>query len=255
MQTTLFLLGLATSALANVMERQATCNADNCLRGLRGTANMVPPLSSRLDDCSSFQLATVTPAPTTITTTVATETITVTEAAVTARAILPRQETVYPSSIPAYATYCPVSSRYASACSCLGVTATTTTVGTPTVTISTTATATVTYTPNLYACSPADSASACGGSCDGTCFPDVNGVGYCKQNRPCEGLTPCTADSDCPSDICLVNGCGTVCAETQYLCPNTSSAKFLFRKKSEGMEAGKRAMVATEKGMMEMDDI
>jgi len=245
-------LGLATSAVANVIERQA-CNANNCLRGIRGTVSVLqPPLSSRLEDCSSFQLATVTPAPTTITTTVATETVTVSDAGVTARAILPRQETVSPTAIPAYATYCPNSIQYASACSCVGVTASTTTVSTPTVTISTTVTSTVTSTPNPYTCSPADSASACGGTCDGICFPDVNGVGYCKQNRPCEGLLACAVDSDCESDICLVNGCGTVCAESEYLCPNTSSTKRLFRKKALG-EGNKRDMVATEIGMMEFD--
>jgi len=248
----LLLLGLATCAVANVIERRA-CNADNCLRGIRGTVSgLQPPLSSRLADCSSFQLATVTPAPTTITTTVATETVTVSDATVTARAILPRQETISPTSIPAYATYCPNSIQYASACSCVGVTASTTTLSTPTVTISTTVTSTVTSTPPSYTCSPADSVSACGGSCDGICFPDVNGVGYCKQNRPCEGLLPCTLDSDCASDICLVNGCGTVCAESQYLCPNPSSTKRLFRKKAVG-EENKRDLVATEMGMMKFD--
>ncbi len=55
-------------------------------------------------------------------------------------------------------------------------------------------------------------------------------MGYCKQSRPCSGLQPCNADADCPSEICLVNGCGNVCAETQYLCPNTSLTKALFKK-------------------------
>ncbi|CZR56072.1 uncharacterized protein PAC_05960 [Phialocephala subalpina] len=224
MQTALLLLGLAASAFANVIERQV-CNADNCLRGIRGT-NGQPPMSSRLVDCSSFQLATVTPAPVTVTTTVAT--VIVTEVPITARAVFARQATVSPSSVPAYATYCSASARYASACSCLGITKTTTTLATPTVTETTTATTTV--APPSFTCSPADSASACGGTCDGTCFPDVNGVGYCKQSRPCSGLTPCTLDSDCASGICLVNGCGSVCADVEYLCPNTSSAKFLFTK-------------------------
>ncbi|KAF8856003.1 hypothetical protein BDZ45DRAFT_804502 [Acephala macrosclerotiorum] len=223
MQTALILLGLATSAFANVIERQV-CNADNCLRGIRGT-NGAPPMSSRLADCSSFQLVTVTPAPVTVTTTI---TSTVTEAIVTARAVLARQATMSPSAIPTYATYCSASARYASACSCLGITKTTTTLATPTVTSTTSATTTVAPLP--FACSPADSASACGGACDGTCFPDVNGAGFCKQSRPCSGLPACTLDSDCASGICLVNGCGSVCADVQYLCPNTSSAKFLFTK-------------------------
>lgn len=77
----------------------------------------------------------------------------------------------------------------------------------------------------------------------------MNGVGYCKENRPCDVLAPCTVDNDCISNICLVNGCGSVCAETEYLCPNTSSAKLLFRKRGES----KRGLVATEKGMVAFD--
>jgi hypothetical protein len=41
----------------------AECQANNCIRGIRGTeANRTPPLTSRLADCSSFMLVTVTPA-------------------------------------------------------------------------------------------------------------------------------------------------------------------------------------------------
>lgn len=172
---------------------------------------------------------------------------------VTARAVLQRQVTVSPTAIPAYARYCPNDSAYASACSCVGITATTTTVPAPTTT--TTFYITTTIIPNQpsYTCTPADSAAACGGTCDGTCFPDVDGIGICKQNRPCSGLQACTLNGDCTSDICLVNGCGTVCAEPQYLCPNPSSTKRMFRKKAVG--ESKRDMVATEAGMMEFDDV
>ncbi|MCJ1437630.1 hypothetical protein MMC27_007017 [Xylographa pallens] len=64
-------------------------------------------------------------------------------------ALEPRQMTVAPSSIPAYASACSGTSQYSSACSCIGVTPTTTTVTAPTttttktITVSNTATSTV----------------------------------------------------------------------------------------------------------------
>jgi len=40
----------------------AACSDNNCARAVTGTRDKNPPLASRRADCSSFQLATVTPA-------------------------------------------------------------------------------------------------------------------------------------------------------------------------------------------------
>ncbi len=53
-------------------------------------------------------------------------------------AVEARQVTVVPSAIPAYASVCSSAERYASACSCFGVTGSVTTAPTPTVTVTTT---------------------------------------------------------------------------------------------------------------------
>ncbi|MCJ1391564.1 hypothetical protein MMC18_004428 [Xylographa bjoerkii] len=87
-------------------------------------------------DCSSFFSKTVTPGPTTVTTTITT-TVPALAAAVQAR-----QAIAAPSSIPPYASACSGTARYASACSCIGVTPTTKTAAAPIVTV----TATVTVT-------------------------------------------------------------------------------------------------------------
>jgi hypothetical protein len=61
----LLTLAAASFALSNVLlERANACSPNNCLRGVGGTAaNAKPPLTSRLSDCSSFMLTTITPAP------------------------------------------------------------------------------------------------------------------------------------------------------------------------------------------------
>jgi hypothetical protein len=39
-----------------------TCNANNCARAVTGTrSGKVPDITSRVEDCSSFMLVTVTP--------------------------------------------------------------------------------------------------------------------------------------------------------------------------------------------------
>ncbi|MCJ1296775.1 hypothetical protein MMC34_008342 [Xylographa carneopallida] len=63
----------------------------------------------------------------------------------------PRQMTVAPSSIPAYASACSGTSQYSSACSCIGVTPTTTTVAAPTTTTTKTITVTNTATSIIQA--------------------------------------------------------------------------------------------------------
>jgi hypothetical protein len=63
MRTSTLFLALATarSAFALSLGARNECNANNCLRGVRGTdANLKPSLASRLADCSSFMEITVT---------------------------------------------------------------------------------------------------------------------------------------------------------------------------------------------------
>jgi hypothetical protein len=62
----LFLALVTTrTTLSYVFAKQADCNADNCLRGVREIdADHKPAPTSRLSDCSSFMEITVTPAPT-----------------------------------------------------------------------------------------------------------------------------------------------------------------------------------------------
>jgi hypothetical protein len=48
--------------------------------------------------------------------------------------------------------------------------------------------------------------------------------------------------------VCLVNGCGHVCAGTQYLCPNNSVPKMLFAKAVKAAHVEGRKVVMTEIG-------
>ncbi|MCJ1320227.1 hypothetical protein MMC15_005565 [Xylographa vitiligo] len=136
------LCGLAAAVAA--VTTTSACNADNCLRAVRGTSL---PTRSGAADCSSFFEATVTPATSTVT-----ATATVTSFSNKRRralnaaenALEARQMTVVPTAIPTYASACSGSVRYSSACSCIGVTATTSTAATPTTTVTVTVTADVT---------------------------------------------------------------------------------------------------------------
>jgi hypothetical protein len=49
-----------------------------------------------------------------------------------------RQETVFPTALPNYASACTAAAEYASACSCFGLTGSVTTAPTPTVTVTST---------------------------------------------------------------------------------------------------------------------
>jgi hypothetical protein len=106
---------------------------DNCARALTGTVNGLAQSSSRINtDCSSFQMITVYPVATTVTVFSADVESTVT--------IVPDAAgiTVSPSVLPAYANAACTTNgaaRFASACSCAGVTETTTTAATPTATV------------------------------------------------------------------------------------------------------------------------
>lgn len=77
----LFLVAIAASVVKAADEAQATaeaqatgdaqatdaarrgCNADNCLRVIRGTNRGWPPLDVCQSDCSSYLVTTVTPTP------------------------------------------------------------------------------------------------------------------------------------------------------------------------------------------------
>ncbi|KAF0315496.1 hypothetical protein GQ607_017251 [Colletotrichum asianum] len=123
-------------------------SVNNCQRGVGGTAGLWPRLRSRLADCFFLNRVIVTPSPGT---NIVTETVTsgtifvppfltggdkrIVEAEATPSGGL---MTIFPSSLPTYATYCPDAAKYFSACGCAGVTLVTTTGPTPTVTLTTT---------------------------------------------------------------------------------------------------------------------
>jgi len=150
-------------ALANsVVGTNYGCQADNCARGVTGTgAHIKQPVETRKADCSSFQHITVSCGEKTIT---ATTTVTYTLPAYYRRApveVGARNnnpppagcQTITPTYIPAYATYCENSaSRYSSACSCWGITPYTTTVPQATKTETTTVYETVCPTKDKKQC-------------------------------------------------------------------------------------------------------
>jgi hypothetical protein len=164
---------------------RANCNADNCLRQIRGTANGSPNLSSRLADCTRFLQVIVQPAPTYefpntfnlralifATRTVTVSTIVYLDlkkrdfAGGKLGLIEARQTTAATTTAhdaPPYATACSGAVRYGSACSCAGVTAVTSTAPVPTVT--------VTATECAYGVK-------CNGVCKATYY-DENNCGAC----------------------------------------------------------------------------
>ncbi|KAH8885254.1 hypothetical protein GQ53DRAFT_828982 [Thozetella sp. PMI_491] len=188
----------------------ADCNANNCLRQIRGTAKVLTPdLASRMTDCSSYMLVTVTPATSTSTVS-ATATVTVGQPEKRAEhQMAARQVTVSPSSKPEYATACPDASAYSSACSCLGITLTTSTAPTPVVTVTATV-ATVTV------CSAG--LTMCGGSCK-SLQGDSNNCGACGNACPsshscnngiCDAYLSCSYNS-ANQDIAGRGGCASNC--------------------------------------------
>ncbi|KAE9371894.1 hypothetical protein N431DRAFT_468047 [Stipitochalara longipes BDJ] len=156
------LLVAGASASPALIERDCTHN--NCLRAIIAS-NHAPFPSSASKDCSSFMLATVTPATSTstvtawatvsstlvTTTSVETDTVFTTISTLGVNGIARRQQTVIPSAIPTYATACANSAAYSSACSCNGIFATTTTVGAPITVVTVTSTETDTATLTLEA--------------------------------------------------------------------------------------------------------
>jgi len=126
MKVFVILLATASAVSASVV---GACNANNCLRAVRGTSN---PEISGIADCTTYFseefVATVT-LPT------STSTITV-------------YATVTPPCIPTYASACGDFVAYSSACSCVGAPQSTYTAPAPTVTA--TFTSTVTFDTLVY---------------------------------------------------------------------------------------------------------
>ncbi|CAI6079601.1 unnamed protein product [Clonostachys chloroleuca] len=134
------ILSLVAAAMAGVLEVR-NCAGDNCARQVTQTNNMdsgtrdgLSPIESRKADCTSFQTSTVTPDAVTTTVTVTVDSDTPAKLRRNVRAV-----TDVPTVVPAYASACD-GSRYASACSCWGITAGVTTAPTPTSTVTTTVT-------------------------------------------------------------------------------------------------------------------
>ncbi|CAD0109425.1 unnamed protein product [Aureobasidium uvarum] len=123
----------ALSGASAAIARPA-CNADNCARAVTGTAAQ-PALSVRQSGCSSYQTATTYPAA---------ETVTYYNYYFGDSTVFPAGPTetlVQQTMVPAYASKpCgSAASRYASACSCAGITATTVTAAVETVKVYTSA--------------------------------------------------------------------------------------------------------------------
>ncbi|KAK6519320.1 hypothetical protein TWF281_003155 [Arthrobotrys megalospora] len=181
------------------------CNANNCLRAVRGRAVGAA-------DCHSFLVATVTPATSTVTipstTSVVAVAATVTsyQTSHTVYSIFgqdsvifeKRQQTVTASALPPYASHCKGVAAYISACSCIGVFPTTTTAPQPvtTVTSITTVASSVTTTVTSVvpymetACDPGndygyffDSSTSAIGSNQGynTLFLDLGPADCCNK--------------------------------------------------------------------------
>ncbi|KAK7229422.1 hypothetical protein V2G26_001592 [Clonostachys chloroleuca] len=127
------ILSLVAAAMAGVLEVR-NCAGDNCARQVTGTRDGLSPIESRKADCTSFQTSTVTPDAVTTTVTVTVDSDTPAKLRRNVRAV-----TDVPTVVPAYASACD-GSRYASACSCWGITAGVTTAPTPTSTVTTTVT-------------------------------------------------------------------------------------------------------------------
>ncbi|KAG9246343.1 hypothetical protein BJ878DRAFT_497473 [Calycina marina] len=117
------LLTLAASAAAFVSAQDSTmvCNRNNCLRAVIASSHSPGPAVASAD-CISFLASTVTPV---AVRTTSISYITVTDPTITVTA-------AGPLSTPAYATACSGTiMKYASACSCIGVTASIVTLAIP----------------------------------------------------------------------------------------------------------------------------
>ncbi|KAL3486695.1 hypothetical protein BJX62DRAFT_241750 [Aspergillus germanicus] len=174
-----------------------------------------------------YQLATVTPDPTTLTTTVVTitETVTVTGPVVFHKSIdiQARAVTVTPTVLPTYVFgLCTQPGIYGSACACIGISRTTTTAPTPTSVVSVTATITTTVTVPPGGCVSGSCGSYQPYQCDsasGTCMCGTiaeGETGICFTETPCDPIG-CVAIWQCEDGwACIV---GTCCPQPQQCFP------------------------------------
>ncbi|KAH7375176.1 hypothetical protein B0T11DRAFT_6787 [Plectosphaerella cucumerina] len=232
------LLAAAAVSASTLHDRNQVCNANNCARAVTGTREgRIPSITSRRLDCSSFMLVTVTLAPTTTTLTetvsgVTTITITTTlSPANQARRAVQGAVTIRPTSIPPYASPCPNSSAFSSACSCWGIGPMKTTAAASTVTATTTVTAVATNVVVVDECNSlpyigcgqylSTSCRSGTGSC--ACLTDSKGLTFCaKSTGGCSSDRACAVDSDCAAgwkctapdgaccgfSICMLNSVG-----------------------------------------------
>ncbi|KAG6009466.1 hypothetical protein E4U21_002381 [Claviceps maximensis] len=122
---------VVTGAAAALEARKGHCGGDNCARQVTGTRKGLIPLSSRKEDCSNFMRTTIVPDATTITVTVTVEPDE--PVSLTKRGIEYRAATdVTNAAVPSYASSCKKEGKYASVCSCWGITPVLTTAPVPT---------------------------------------------------------------------------------------------------------------------------
>ncbi|KAG5980689.1 hypothetical protein E4U55_003771 [Claviceps digitariae] len=126
------ILSFAAASVVGALEaRKKHCGGDNCARQVTGTRKGLTPLSSRKADCSNFMRTTIVPDATTITVTVTVEPDE--PVSKTKRGIENRAATEVPNAtVPDYASSCKKAGKYASACSCWGITPTVSTAPVPT---------------------------------------------------------------------------------------------------------------------------
>ncbi|KAF3935110.1 hypothetical protein ABW19_dt0205519 [Dactylella cylindrospora] len=134
-------VALLPSLAYSTKTTSAKCNADNCLRALRGTHKGTTRPLAASTDCSSYFVSTAT---------AVLSTITVTETVTTGAPVpLIKRDGAATKTLPKYASACGGPRRYSSACKCLGVTegTVTVTVDATTVTVTTTTTTDASPTP------------------------------------------------------------------------------------------------------------
>lgn len=159
-------LALASLVSASLLHGRAACNADNCLRAVRATNVPTATQITRSSQCSSYMRVTVTPSQAatsrTITSFSVAGNVFNTETYTPGGDFQPNDAyTISGTAVPSYAqAACPsnaaagVSERFASACSCMGITKVTSMAPTETATSTVTMTTSVTSF-RLYASSTA----------------------------------------------------------------------------------------------------
>ncbi|KAK8859802.1 laccase 2 [Apiospora arundinis] len=171
------------------------CNADNCLRIIRGNQGW-PPINKCQTDCSSYLVTTVTPTPP-VTTTV---TVTITPGPYYGKrdeAADQAADARRPRGVPSYCTNACGNDgwRYRSACSCIGITTYTVYAPTPTITVTATTTANACSGGKTWCggqCKDCntdhDNCGKCGNSCK---WGEICYKGKCKNHGTCQGAQVC----------------------------------------------------------------